>query len=58
MTVERAKRMVRQYTGATVKDAATVDAIANRMVSAGECVWHAAAQVTGKPCWCADCLPR
>lgn len=55
--LELAKRRVRQYTSVTQRDEAIVTATAERMVQHKECVWHAFAQVTQKPCWCADCRP-
>lgn len=48
-----ARRRVKQYTGA--RDAEMIEKIAERIVQTGECVWHAAAQVSGKPCRCNDC---
>ena len=37
-------------------DPALRDRVIARMV-AGECLWHACAQETGKRCHCADCAP-
>jgi len=55
-TVEKAIRFIRGYTvGLTSQQQ---QAVAERMVATGECVWHAAAQVTGKRCWCSDCMPE
>jgi hypothetical protein len=56
MTQSRAERLVRQYMGCTAKsDQDVVIRIAERMVSTGDCVWHAASVVTGNPCGCYDC---
>jgi hypothetical protein len=55
MTLERATHLVRGYTAHCTEEQVAV--IANRMVEHDECVWHAAAVVSGHPCWCADCDP-
>lgn len=54
-SIERARQLVRQYSAGGSPE--MVEAVAQRMVAQDECVWHAAAQVTGKQCWCADCRP-
>lgn len=53
MNFERALKLVKAYTAAG--DLKTQTAVAQRMITHGECVWHAASVVTGKPCGCHDC---
>lgn len=53
MNIERARRLVRQYTAAKTSEEA--EPIAQRMILHNECVWHALAMVSGKPCRCSDC---
>lgn len=56
--LQAATRRVISYTACRVgKDDAVIAATAERIVRTGECVWHALAQVTKKPCWCARCRP-
>ena len=58
MTLAQARRYVLSYTAArNGKDDEVIEKTAQRMVDTGECAWHALAQVTSKPCWCADCRP-
>jgi hypothetical protein len=53
-TRRRAEQLVKQYAAVQGARAEVVDAVIGR-VMAGECVWHAAAVVTGRPCACYDC---
>lgn len=58
MTIERARLMVLSFTAVRKGEhEEIIEKTAMRMVEKGECVWHALAQVTGKPCWCRDCRP-
>lgn len=55
MQAAAARRLVNGYTTGMTDE--QKDATVARMVETGECVWHAAATVCGKPCWCAGCRP-
>lgn len=52
--------LVRSYVAWKPSDARALElmaAVVERIVETGEGVWHATAQVTGRPCPCARCSP-
>jgi hypothetical protein len=52
--------LVRSYVAWRADDPASIDLmtrVIDRIVETGEGVWHATAQVTGRPCNCAACAP-
>lgn len=55
MTEDKARRFLNGYTQGL--NAEQKERAVRRMVELGECAWHAAAQVTKKPCWCSNCRP-
>ena len=58
-TNQQARRLVLNYTGAQAgRDDVLIAKVVERMVTKGECVWHALSEVTGKPCWCGACRPK
>lgn len=44
-----------QVVGQEIKSQAHIAAVIRRIEETGECLWHAAAQVRGTACNCADC---
>lgn len=56
-SLESARRLVKNFADRGTPDA--VELLARHISQTGECVWHAAAEVFGKPCGCTPCAnPR
>jgi hypothetical protein len=54
------EKLVRSYVAWKPHDGKQLEllaAIVERIVDTGESVWHATAQITGRPCPCATCTP-
>jgi len=58
---EDVEKLVRSYIAFKPSDARSLEllaAIVERIVETGECVWHATAQIAGRPCSCQSCVGR
>jgi len=58
---EDVEKLVRSYIAFKPSDARSLEllaAIVERIVETGECVWHATAQISGRPCSCQSCVGR
>jgi len=54
------EKLVRSYVAWKPSDPRALEllaAVVERIVETGECVWHATAQITGRPCPCMTCSP-
>jgi hypothetical protein len=54
------EKLVRSYVAWKPSDARALEllaAVVERIVETGECVWHATAQISGRPCPCMTCSP-
>lgn len=54
------EKLVRSYVAWNPHDARALEllaAVVERIVETGESVWHATAQISGRPCPCATCSP-
>lgn len=54
------EKLVRSYVAWKPSDARSLELLAvvvERIVETGESVWHATAQISGRPCPCATCSP-
>ena len=54
------EKLVRSYVAWKPSDARELEllaAVVERIVETGESVWHATAQISGRPCPCATCSP-
>jgi hypothetical protein len=54
------EKLVRSYVAWKPSDGRQLEilaAVVERIVDTGESVWHATAQITGRPCPCATCKP-
>jgi hypothetical protein len=54
------EKLVRSYVAWKPSDARALEllaAVVERIVETGECVWHATAKISGRPCPCSTCSP-